>query len=122
MKVDVFRTKMIGGGHSYDCLVPEGEVPHRALINSRIIRRGRAYITFDEATMPAEHFSMERGLARWEKWKEHERVCDARRLAIIQDVYPETVTLTRWPVLWECFDGFDGPHAVVAVEVAPCSP
>jgi hypothetical protein len=73
-KVTVIRTAMIGGGLAYDVYVPVKQVPlfekYRSFF-TEIMREGKSYVRFEEATVSEEHLSMPQGWDRYDDWKRH---------------------------------------------------
>lgn len=112
MRVLCIRTRMIGGGNSYDVYVPLAEVPLYAVEYGRhqIIRDGKHYMEFDLATVSAEHCAMPQGWDKYTDWKAHQERASRKAAAALREVFPE-FTRDEVPLLW-----IDGGHPSAAVE------
>jgi hypothetical protein len=106
MKALCIRTKMVDGGNSYDVYVPLQQVPQHAkdYIRHEVIRDGRRYMSYIEATVTPEHAAMDQGWEKYEDWKRHETEARARAGAILRRVFPE-FQCAELPLLW-----IDGSH------------
>lgn len=99
------RTKMCGGGLSYNLYVPLKECTekfrknctHMSILNSEF---NNPYVSFVQATTPDSHLDMERGIERWEDWKAHEKAANAKALELARQVFPELMQIDKWPELW----------------------
>ncbi len=106
MKVKVIRTAMIGGGLSYDVYVPVSEVKnYDGTRYITIDRHGELFVTYVSATIPEEHFAMERGWARLDDLMQHDRTARIKMLDIAECAFPELGKIRRdgrnsLPELW----------------------
>lgn len=122
MRLTVFRTKMCGGGHAYRVYVPRETVRHAAKVNYEVVSDGRRYLLLADATLPASHFTRERGPERLDAYLDHEQRCRPLATAAIHKAFPETAGLAADGSMSMWLDGFTGDHAVkdVDVEWADC--
>jgi hypothetical protein len=104
MRVLIVRTKMIGGGLSYDALVPIEDVPEHITRSGRmqIWREGRKYYDYVDATESVEHHQMPVGNERYEHRMEHEKKALREAMVIATSVCPELAESGRelLPQLW----------------------
>ena len=110
MRVVIKRVKMIGGGNSYDALVPVEDVPgyDGARYTTVISTDDRRYVEFVPATLPESHFRMPTGWERYEDFLAHEKAAKAEALILLKRLYPETRNLEKFPLLW--VEGLNEPH------------
>lgn len=107
MQALVRRTKMVGGGLSYDVYVPISEIPHFEAMKyhtTTIIYNGINYVEYYDATMPVEHWTKDKGWDRYEEYCAHEKSSRVEMLAIARRVFPELNKLDgitdHLPTLW----------------------
>jgi len=100
----VFRTKMCGGGTSYDVHFLKRDKPsyplHGSTYATVICRDGKEYFDICDAIDPKSRWSMPLG---WEKYESHKRLeARAKRLAvrIAARAFPELKGLRKLPLLW----------------------
>jgi hypothetical protein len=106
-KVTVIRTAMIGGGLAYDVYVPVKQVPlfqkYRSFF-TEIMREGKSYVRFEEATVSEEHLSMPQGWDRYDDWKRHDKEARRMMLDLAEQAFPELskvrVKTDSLPLLW----------------------
>lgn len=129
MKVNVIRTKMIGGGNSYDVYVPLSQAPEWLGENGKYrsscthigrdsYKTGRHgyYVDYEHATLPESHFEMPQGWERYDDWLQHKKRANAKMLEIARSVFPELNGVDKWPMFWIAGDN---PDAEFVVEVRP---
>lgn len=94
MKILVSRWKMCGGGLAYEVLVSEESAPFAAKfsgyrVNKEVDGRRANFILLVHAILPASHFKMLPGVARYQAYRDCE--LKARRLALdlAELVFPE---------------------------------
>jgi len=105
MKATVIRTAMIGGGLSYDVLVTTDQIAtYQGARHTTILRDGREFWDFTNATLPADHYDMELGWDRYQHYKDHEGESRKRMLEIVCSVFPEVKQFKGdvLPTLWIC--------------------
>lgn len=105
MKVHVVRTRMIGGGLSYDVEVPVSEVQnYDGTRYTTILRGSERYVNFVEATLPESHFKMPTGVERYQEFLLHKNLARCMMLDIAESVFPELGQVrqhsNQLPILW----------------------
>jgi len=121
MKVRIDRTRMAMGEHercyTYDGLVSTKQLD-RSQFSYFIIRDGKEYVSFADATRPAELNAMEKGWKRYQATLAHESAANARLLEIAKAQFPELAPVTKWPKLWVSIPGLDASHETKYATVA----
>jgi hypothetical protein len=126
MKVRIERTRMATGGdrkdYAYDGYVPVTDCPwiEPHWTTTTILgdyKTGR-YYRFDVATMPKEHWQMEKGWDRYEDYQRHEKLAKVKLLELARTVYPELESVNEWPELWIEIPTMDARHATKWTEIA----
>jgi hypothetical protein len=67
------------------------------------------YVSFVDATRPAELDAMELGWERYQAALEHEKRANATLLALAKATFPELEPATKWPTLWVVIPTLDVP-------------
>ena len=121
MKVYVDRTRMAMSGrfYAFDVRVLRQDAPHVPQCEATTIVKStpwREFYNFVDATLPASHFAMERGLPRYEAYLAHEKQAQTQALELIKRAFPEAAGLTKFPLLWVELPEFEGTHATEVVE------
>lgn len=92
-KAYVFRTAMIGGGLSYDVLVPIKDIHnYDGTRYTTICRDGQTdkrFLDYTDATMPEEHYAMEKGWDRYEAYLAHEKRAKIEAMKLARQAFPE---------------------------------
>lgn len=120
LNVTIFRTKMAMPGN---CFAYDGLVETKQLERSKhshfVMRAGKEYVRFTDATRTAELDAMELGWERYQATIAHDAAANAQLLTIAKTVYPELSPLTRWPSLWIEVPALRESHAVRQATTAP---
>ena len=117
IRIDRVRMAMPEPAYSYDATVPVSEVDRSK--HSYFICRGREeFVSFADATRPAELDEMPLGWERYEAWMEHEKRANARALEIAKRLFPELAPAEKWPSLWVVIPSLNESHATRFAEVA----
>ena len=98
MKALLIRTKMIGGGNSYDVYFPKEEINHQ--LSHTTIISGKHYASLDELYIDNLHKAMSPGIERYKKYLKLEKKAKIQGLELIQKEFPETKVLKEFPLLW----------------------
>lgn len=89
-RVKIFRTAMCGGGLSYDVLVPIADIlNYDGVRYTTIWREEGKYISYTDATMPEEHYAMDKGWRRYEAYLAHEKQARKTMLTLARQAFPE---------------------------------
>ena len=118
----VFRTKMIGGGTSYDVHFRKQDKPsyplHRNGSYATVIRRDDGdYFDVCDAIAPKSQWDMELG---WDKYDAHmrlERIANRLAVRIAARAFPELKGLRTLPTLWATWT-LPSAHKTVRVRLA----
>jgi hypothetical protein len=86
--------------------------------HTTICRDGGRYVSFVDATRPAELDAMPLGWERYQAAQVHEKRAEARLLDLAKGVYPELAPAVKWPSLWLEVPSLDARHATRIVEAA----
>ena len=112
VRVDRVRMAMPGCFYSYDVTVPLKDGDDRSYI---IVRDGKEYLTFTDATLPAEHRAMPLGWERYTAYQAHETMARINEWSIICTVFPEVGEYKSHTLFME-IPGFDAPHDTKMLE------
>ena len=115
MTVYIVRTRMAMPErcYAYDGLVSTRRLD-RSKFSSFILRDGpdgAEYVTFADATRPAEISAMPLGWERYLAACAHEQAANLKLLELAKRVYPELEPVTTWPTLWVEIPQFYASHA-----------
>jgi len=116
MRVLAIRTAMIGGGLAYDIYVPVRDEPYGFNLRlfdkyrsffTEILRDGKSYVRYEEATVSESHLSMPQGWDRYDDWKAHDKKARREMLDIAEHAFPELAKVRGQgsdylPLLWTC--------------------
>lgn len=109
LKVLCVRTRMIGGGTSYDVYFRCKDKPSRPLHGGYTYATqvypcgwcdGDGFYRVEDAIDPKERWSMEQGLEKWEAHKKLEKVADRLAVRIAKRAFPELAGAKKLPALW----------------------
>lgn len=100
-----FRTKMCGGGTSYDVYFLKNDKPSYPLHNGHIyatviMRDGKEFFSVRDAIDRKPRWSMDCGIEKWELGKKLDKVSDRLAFRIAKRAFPELSTLKEMPFLW----------------------
>jgi hypothetical protein len=113
MKVRIDRTRMAMGAdercYAYDGVVSTKEID-RSQHSYFVIRDGKEYVSFADATRPAELNAMEKGWERYQATLAHETRAKAKLLELAKVAFPELAPATVWPELWVSIPSLDASH------------
>lgn len=114
MRVRIDRTRMAMNGcyYSYDVTVPLNGNDRSYII----VRDGKEYLTFTDATLPDEQRAMPQGWDRYEAFKAHEAVARVKEWEFVKQAFPE-VTTGPHSLFFE-IPGFDARHETKYLDVA----
>ena len=117
-RVDRVRMAMKGNYYSYDVTVPLEAGQDRSYL---IVRDGKEYLTFADATLPDAVRAMPLGWDRYEAYKAHEEVAKVAAWELVKQAFPEVST--TWAAvgpqsLFFEIPGFDARHDTKMVEVS----
>ena len=101
--------------YSYDAVVSTSKVD-RSKHDYFVIRDGKEYVSFANATRPADLDAMPLGWDRYEASLDHERKAAAIALGLAKSVFPELAPADKWPTLWVVIPSLDAPHATKYVK------
>lgn len=89
-KATIFRTAMVGGGLSYRVLIPTRCVEnYDAGRYTTVIREGKPYLNYADATQAEEHYTMPLGHERYEQALSHEARALKEAMTIARRAFPE---------------------------------
>jgi hypothetical protein len=104
--------------YAYDGAVLSSEVDRKHQTHF-IIRDGKEYVSFVDATRPAELDAMELGWERYQSALAHEKQAETELLKLAKALYPELEPATKWPTLWVVIPELDARHDTRYVGVQP---
>ena len=114
VRVDRVRMAMPGCFYSYDVTVPLKRGQDRSYV---IIRDGKEYLTFADATLPAAVRDMPLGWDRYEAYQAHQEAAKAKAWGILATVFPEVGSFKPQTLFFEV-PGFDARHETKVIEVS----
>lgn len=118
MKALCIRTKMIGGGTSYDVYWRCKDKPSRPLHGYQyatvICRGGGEYYSTRDAIDKRERWSMDAGIEKWEAGKLLDKRASRLETRIAKRAFPELKGLRALPDFWA---SYTMPSAEVWVDV-----
>lgn len=99
------RTKMCGGGTSYDVYWPVKVKPSHPLHNhhtyaTTIINGGKEYFRTEDAIDPRSHWEMDAGMEKWTQYKHIEKAAKRLNVRVAKRVFPELKGQRELPFLW----------------------
>lgn len=112
----VTRTKMIGGGNSYNVYIKERE---EFKASSITLRDGeRLVYPIELFELKTNHKALPQGFDRLDAYNELEKQEKKLKLDILQSVFPETKQLNEFPLLWVNFpETFNSEEKIITVEL-----
>jgi hypothetical protein len=99
------RTKMCGGGTSYDVYFRKADKPSHPLHNNHtyatvICRNGKEFFEVRDAIDPESHWRMEAGLEKWDAFKRLEKKANRLAVRIAKRAFPELAGARELPFFW----------------------
>lgn len=119
VRIDRTRMAMDGNCYAYDGIVALSELGLRVKDGCTTICKGTGrFVSFVDATRPAELDAMPLGWERYQAALAHEKAANAQLLELAKAKYPELKPATVWPTLWVEIPELDASHATRYAEVS----
>lgn len=120
IRIDRTRMAMSEPCYAYDGLVSLANLGVIGYIDgcTTICKDGGRFVSFIDATRPAELIAMPLGWDRYMAYLEHEKSANERLLRLAIELYPELTPVAKWPSLWVHIPWLDEQHSTRFIDVA----